>query len=102
VLSKLFNMENYLLVPPVLKEANKNKQRNKERYYSCQVLAWNLYWLKIMHTQILQHGLQGGGLADKDKHEGHHWRQIYGVPFDLSVLLSDISDAWLGSKGRHT
>jgi hypothetical protein len=102
VLSKLFNMGNYLLIPPLVKEAKKNKPRNKERDYSCQELARDLYWLGVTHKRILQHGLQGGGPVEKDKHEGRHWRQIYGVPYDLFVPLSDRFEAWLGAKGRYT
>jgi hypothetical protein len=98
-MSKKINMGNYLLVPPVLKEAQKNKPRNKQRGSSCQELARNLNWLGITHKQILWHGLEGGDPAENHKHEGRHWRQIYGGPFELFELLSDKFEAWLGSKG---
>jgi hypothetical protein len=57
-------------------------------------LARNFYWLGI--------SLEGGGLAEKNKHEGHRWRQIYGVPFDLFMLSSDSFEEWPGLKGQHT
>jgi hypothetical protein len=48
-LSKLFNTGNHLLIPPVSKEANKNKPRSKEGGSSCQELVHDLYWLGITH-----------------------------------------------------
>jgi hypothetical protein len=100
-LSKLFNMENYLLFPPVV-EGKKSKQRTKERGESKTQLARNLYLLGITHKRILEHGLGGGGPADTGSHEGRRWKQIYGVPFDLFVDLSNEFEAWLIKKGKHT
>jgi hypothetical protein len=101
-LRKLLNMGNYLLILPMAKEAKKNKPRNEERGSSCQELARNLHWLGVTRKQSLEQGLQGGVPAENDKHKGRHWRQIYGVPFDLFVLLSDNFEAWLGAKDQHT
>jgi hypothetical protein len=95
VLKTLFNLGNYLLIPPVSREAKKNKTSNTERGSSCQELARNLYWLGVTHKQILQHGLEGDRTAKKDKQEGCHWRHIYRVYFDLFVLLSDMFEVWL-------
>jgi hypothetical protein len=79
-----------------------NKPRSKERGASCQEVARNLYWIGVTHTRILELGLQGGGPADSDAREGHCWRQIYGVPFDLFVELSNTFEAWMEANGRHT
>jgi hypothetical protein len=81
-------MENYILLPPVV-EGKKNKQRTKERGESKTQLARNLYLLGITHKRILEHGLGGGGPADTASHEGRRWKQIYGVPFELFVDLSN-------------
>jgi hypothetical protein len=64
-------------------------------------LARNFYLPGITNKRILQHFLQGGGPADKDKKEIRRWKEIYGAPFDLFVLLSDTFEAWLGFKGRQ-
>jgi hypothetical protein len=100
-LSKLFDMENYLLLPPVV-EGKKNKQRKKERGESKTQLARNLYLLGITHKRILEHDLGGGGPADTGSHEGRRWKQIYRVPFDLFVDLSNEFESWLIKKGKHT
>jgi hypothetical protein len=86
-LSNLFDMENYLLLPPVV-EGKKNKQRTKERGKSKTQLDRNLYLLGITHKRILEHGLGGGGPADTGSQEGRRWNQIYGVPLDLFVDFS--------------
>jgi hypothetical protein len=100
-LSKLFDMENYLLLPPVVEE-KKNKQRTKERGESKTQLACNLYLLGITHKRILEHGLGGGGPADTGSHKGRRWKKIDGVPFNLFVDLSNEFEAWLIKKGKHT
>jgi hypothetical protein len=100
-LSKLFDMENNLLLPPVF-EGKKNKQRTKERGESKTQLDCNLYLLGITHKRILEHGIGGGGPADTGSHEGRRWKQIYGVPFDLFVDLSNKFEMWLIKKGKHT
>jgi hypothetical protein len=100
-LSKLFNMEIYLLLPPVV-EGKKNKQRAKERGESKTQLARNLYLLSITHKRILEHGFCGGGPADMGSHEGRRWKQIYGVPFDLFVDFFNEFEAWLIKKGKRT
>jgi hypothetical protein len=101
VLSKLFYMENYIILSPVV-ERKKNKQRTKERVESKTQLARNLYLLDITLKRILEHGLVGGGPADTGSHEGRRWKQIYGVPFDFFVDLSNEVEAWLIKKGKHT
>jgi hypothetical protein len=100
-LSKLFDMETYFLLPPVV-EGKRNKQRTKERGESKTQLARNLYLLGITHKRILEHCRVGGGPADTGSHEGRHWKQIYGVPFDLFVDLFNEFEAWLIKKGKHT
>jgi hypothetical protein len=100
-LSKLFDMEIYLLPPPVV-EGKKNKQRTKERDERKTQLDLNLYLLGITHKRILEHGLVGGGPADTESHEGSRWKQMYGIPFDLFVDLSNEFEAWLTKKGNHT
>jgi hypothetical protein len=65
-------------------------------------LARNLYLLGITHKRILEHGIGGGGPADTGSHEGGRWKQIYGVPFDLFVNLSNKFEAWLIKKGKYT
>jgi hypothetical protein len=72
-LSKMFDMDNYLLLPPVV-EGKKDKQRTKERGESKTPLARNLYLLSITHKRILEHGLGGGGPADTGSHEGRCWK----------------------------
>jgi hypothetical protein len=56
-LLKLFDMENYLLLPPVV-EGKKNNPRTKERGDSKTQLARNLYFLGITHKRVLEHGIE--------------------------------------------
>jgi hypothetical protein len=83
-------------------EEKKNKQRTKEIGESKTQLARNLYLTGITHKKILEHGFGGGGPADTGSHEGRHWKQINGFPFDLFVDLSTEFEAWLIKKGKNT
>jgi hypothetical protein len=66
---KLFGMENYLLLPPVV-EGKKKKPITKERVDIKTQLSRNLYLLGITHKRILEHDLVGGGPADTVSYEG--------------------------------
>jgi hypothetical protein len=100
-LSKLSDIENYLLLPPLV-EVKKNKQRTKYRGESKTQLARNLYLLSITHKRILEHGLGGRSPEDTGSHEGRRWKQVYGVPFDVFADLSNEFEECLIKKGKHT
>jgi hypothetical protein len=65
-------------------------------------LARNLYLVGITHIRILEHGLVGGGPSRGDEHEGRWWKKIYGIPFDLFLVLSGQFEDWLKAKNKTT
>jgi hypothetical protein len=100
-LSKLLNVENYLL-PPVSAQGKKNTPMTKERGDSKTQLAHNLYLLGITHKRKLKQSLSGGAPADKETHDGGRSKQIYGFQFDFFVELANMLEACLIQKGNHT
>jgi hypothetical protein len=80
------------------KRGKEKSPRSKERGTSQVELTSNLYI--ITHRCILKHGLEGGGPSISDEHKGGRWKQIYGIPFHLFLVLSSQFEDWLKAKNK--
>jgi hypothetical protein len=102
ILGQLYSMEAYFHMGPTAKEEQKKSPRSKERGANQVELARNLYLMGIIHRRILEHDFAGGGPSRSDEHEGLRWKQIYGIPFHLFLVLSGQFEERLKAKNKTT